>query len=559
MTVKQEPGFQVPAAEDDLWHQVVVRLLGQRDVDEEQARNHLQFLEELSVHHRICGKSLSRRFTEETATWLAEEMKFANPRDTARAWLTDLENWELLVPRPRGRNTCCEFAVPMLAEYFAARYLARLWTETGHVTWFPSSSGWWGNCGSYRCHMPHCESAWLPFSEMICHPDQMETILMMLGLTQSEACEEVFLSGIPNTHSTFDLKLHALARCHHAHSTVIGDIVRSQRRPANDSFVAVGTARLADNSELIIDHCIEALRDSHLVSHAAFVLGKLKNVRAVEPLIEALKGEYVEPCAEAAWALGEIRDSRAIEPLMTALRDERELVCVAAAETLGDMGVERATDQLIATLGDEDDWVREVAANALVRLGKFAVQPLTRALNSTNAKIRRGATYALGQIQDPRAVPSLVTALADKETREAAAYALRRKGNVAAVEPLLAALTSADPDLRRACVHVLGEIDDTRVCGTLITALRDEDVYVRWAAVDALAGIRETRAIATLLATLSDEDWCVRCSVIRALAQIGDPAVIPPLQALFNDPIDQVRDAAREAIAEIERRTVDAR
>lgn len=45
---------------------------------------------------------------------------------------------------------------------------------------------------------------------------------------------------------------------------------------------------------------------------AAWALGQIK---VVEPLIQALKHDDVRVRMRAAWVLGEIKDSRAIEPL----------------------------------------------------------------------------------------------------------------------------------------------------------------------------------------------------------------------------------------------------
>jgi hypothetical protein len=115
--------FQLPACEDDLWHEVVLALLGQRDADEEQARDHLHLLEELAFHHVFCGRPLTRAFAEDTATWLAKERKFGSPRDKAQGWLADLERWEMLVQRGGGYNAIYGFAIPSLDEYFAARHL----------------------------------------------------------------------------------------------------------------------------------------------------------------------------------------------------------------------------------------------------------------------------------------------------------------------------------------------------------------------------------------------------------------------------------------------------
>ena len=54
---------------------------------------------------------------------------------------------------------------------------------------------------------------------------------------------------------------------------------------------------------------------------AAMALGRLRDPRAVEPLIQALKHPNCEVRYVAAVALGEIGDARAIDPLVEALAD----------------------------------------------------------------------------------------------------------------------------------------------------------------------------------------------------------------------------------------------
>jgi HEAT repeat protein len=55
----------------------------------------------------------------------------------------------------------------------------------------------------------------------------------------------------------------------------------------------------------------------------------------VKPLIEALKDNHTWVRHGAAWALGEIRSVDAIEPLRQALSDNDEITRSKAAEALG--------------------------------------------------------------------------------------------------------------------------------------------------------------------------------------------------------------------------------
>ncbi len=72
-----------------------------------------------------------------------------------------------------------------------------------------------------------------------------------------------------------------------------------------------------------------------LSCHAAIALGKIGDKRAVDPLIQVLKGKDwpVVRCA-AAGALGELGDKRAIGPLTQASNDSEINVRLAAENAL---------------------------------------------------------------------------------------------------------------------------------------------------------------------------------------------------------------------------------
>ena len=123
---------------------------------------------------------------------------------------------------------------------------------------------------------------------------------------------------------------------------------------------------------------IEALghNDKAFRQFAAVVLGKIKDPRAVEPLIAALKDADSGVRGKAVVALGKIGDSRAVDPLITALKDADNSVRTKTADALVKMGPP-AVDPLINTLRDPDSCVWERALEVLVRIGPPAVGSLT--------------------------------------------------------------------------------------------------------------------------------------------------------------------------------------
>ncbi len=302
---------------------------------------------------------------------------------------------------------------------------------------------------------------------------------------------------------------------------------------------------------------IKALRyrNNSTIRHgAAEALGILGDACAVEPLIEALDDTDTWVRNHAAASLGKLGAGRAIEALLKALVDDAWQVRRASAESLGRSGDLRAVEPLIQAIGDKEPGVRKAVANALGQIGDSrAVEPLIKALGleqsdrlleaavrdgsalakmqADNRSDRIAAATALGQLNDPRAIESLIPLLGlGSGIREAAAAALGglsesrwkewirgdegdfarlgASGDPRAVQPLVKALRDNSYVVeRRHAVTALGELSDPRAVETLIEALDDEDVEVRTAAANAIGRIGDSKAIEALIRVFNEEDF----------------------------------------------------
>lgn len=94
---------------------------------------------------------------------------------------------------------------------------------------------------------------------------------------------------------------------------------------------------------------------------------RMKRGKDVEGLIEALKHLMVQ--ADAAEALGKIGDVKAVEPLIQALSFETSSTRASAAEALGKIGDARAKKPLEQALSDENPYVQKTASKALKKMG----------------------------------------------------------------------------------------------------------------------------------------------------------------------------------------------
>jgi len=231
-------------------------------------------------------------------------------------------------------------------------------------------------------------------------------------------------------------------------------------------------------------------KDPTVQYDAAEALGDIRDNRAVEPLVTALKNdEFSGVRWKAAEALSKI-GAPAVEALIGALRHDDDDVRWKAAVALGEIGDPRAIEPLIIQLCDEDRFVKSHAALALGTIGEPAVNPLLRALSEGDGNLRWGAAIALGKIRDPRAIEPLIRALADKyeNVRAESASSLASMGKPA-LGPLLRFLKFSEGPKRLEVVTALGELHDSDAIQPLIQMLENADEDERKAIADALDAI----------------------------------------------------------------------
>jgi len=168
-------------------------------------------------------------------------------------------------------------------------------------------------------------------------------------------------------------------------------------------------------------------------------------------LIEALKNEDWIMRERAAYVLGEIRDRRAMTSLLPLLNDERAVVRFHAVYALEKIGDPRAVEALLTALDDDDADVRYRAASGLGRIGDHrAVAPLIAALNDAKNHVQHSAARALGCLGDPRAIEPLRAMLDDLRAQADASPRL-----CSALEDALALLQQ--PERRRRVSDCLPE------------------------------------------------------------------------------------------------------
>ena len=165
---------------------------------------------------------------------------------------------------------------------------------------------------------------------------------------------------------------------------------------------------------------------------------------AIDALIRGVSDENPQIREMSAWVLSEIKTPTA-----------------------------RVVPALISVLADPDENIRVVGSVALQSLGRPAVPYLIDALKADAAEIRLNAAYVLGEIGAPldTILPALVSKLTDPEwnVRRLVVRALVTIGPPA-VEPLIKALNSSNPDLRRMAERALNDIGTPQARKAIVDA-----------------------------------------------------------------------------------------
>jgi HEAT repeat protein len=218
-------------------------------------------------------------------------------------------------------------------------------------------------------------------------------------------------------------------------------------------------------------------------------------------------------------------DKQRVDSLIAVLMDVDTRV--KAAEALGACDDTCATNALIVALKDRDRNVRFTAAVALGKLGDSgAVEPLISILGAARFTpvVFSFASYGLPLfVPCSTYVPNMGddSVASDAEIQRAAGWALESIGKDA-VEPL-------------------------------IEILKDESVNVRYLALCTLRDISDKRIFESMITLLKDEDEYIRANAAQVLGYTGNKKAVKPLKELLEDEVDLVKQAAEDAIKELEK------
>ena len=178
-----------------------------------------------------------------------------------------------------------------------------------------------------------------------------------------------------------------------------------------------------------LPYLMEALRDPFWWYERELQAGDLlaaiekMGAAAVEPLIEALKDSEGAVRRYAALVLGRIGDVRAIEPLGMALYDLHHDVGKASAEALATFGG-TSFETLVEALDHPEIWIRIHSVDVLPKVREPRVAlVLLEMLKDPEREVVKHVIQAMGELKDPRTLPSLQEIMNNRADRELHALA----------------------------------------------------------------------------------------------------------------------------------------
>lgn len=302
--------------------------------------------------------------------------------------------------------------------------------------------------------------------------------------------------------------------------SVVLDMLHDEDAAARAAAVdAVAKIGGADAIEPLAKVVLDAQRDDHAASHAAWALGRLEEL-ALQALLEVWQEGDAAARREVVYPLAEIGDPTAIEPLAERLDDPD--LCLDVADALGMLGDARGLDILIDHLCNK--WKKDDSehdyTHGLVGLGKAAVNCLIDVTYRSSGEVKEKAVWLMGEIGDTSAIDRLTELLDDADVDREALYALGKCGDERVLPRLLELVYEADDDWDIDISLVVSKFGEM-VIPQLETVANNGGKYPREVVACTLGDISSDRSIDILECMLEDSDSAVREWVLDSLGEIG--------------------------------------
>ena len=269
--------------------------------------------------------------------------------------------------------------------------------------------------------------------------------------------------------------------------------------------------------------------------------GNIDNGFSIDPVLDCLNHEDADLRCDTARTLGKIKETKAVQPLIDSLaKDSESDVRIMATESLGMIGSPKAVDTLItALLAEETDMPIDDD-------NEFDWDP--------QWDIQLHAARALGRIKDPKSIDPLVKLLKEEEAidiSDTIIWALSQIPDDRSMQIIIELLKDNNPILRRRAAKVLGNMDRPEAAKALMEALLDQDANVRINAARALSIKGDPSILVALVLLLKDPVGEVKSGVAKIISEMGHPQTADHIMPLLDDEDVDVIGQAIEILGDL--------
>jgi len=271
----------------------------------------------------------------------------------------------------------------------------------------------------------------------------------------------------------------------------------------------------------------------------------------LENQIAALLRQQHSPYNGTCWT----RDPRVVKALTVLLDDRSSDVRCEAAWCLMRLGDPHAVPALLRAAQNTTDFPLQISAMfALAAIGDPRASALFKAgLTNPNKRIRDAAIQGCAHLPDQDALQALLPLIQQEKEKDARVTMLNAIGenpHPLAVQALVRNLQTDDPMWRDGTSWALCNRGDVRAVEALLAEQRNKFEWARSAAAEALLTIDDLRALPVMVAGLRDDNSRYRIRCAHWLVQHNDPHGLPAFLALLDDPDEMARGFAQEALAD---------
>jgi len=312
-----------------------------------------------------------------------------------------------------------------------------------------------------------------------------------------------------------------------------------------------------------VDALISLLNESkyptYVKGNIALALGKLKDPRAVEPLIASVEEQDPSYLAQVEYALYKI-GKPAINPLLSVLKGDNPQRKILAIKVLANLKAEEALEPLLSIAQNKGEDV-DVRSQAVFALRSFPSQRVRDVLISVlkddkeDKDVRMSALRALegmGGGYPPDVVEMALEQNMDYFLREALIFSLARNKDESIKEKLLAIIKDPKVNeyIKTRCVSTLVLVWREEIADDLVSLMNSDPSLEKPIAI-ALSQLRDERAIPHLVSLLNKRAGALDQELLSALRRYKSPSAIPFFEQLCKSPDPEVRCLGADGLGDI--------